>query len=431
MTYCQLRLLPLCIFKKILLVLQWFLFILVYACSPLIKRFPFTLSYHIDQPTNHTNDHISPVTEIIFTKSGRTNQKYCLKTWQVWRDELYDTADPQKRLEYLLEGLQFNRQFAPKVYLGIAEIKRTLLDSSRQGQKLIQRSQPIKHPERHKERLKKDAEYVLVMRQLSARKRLDQQLISGKLCTLLEMDFLANEIVSMHHRLAISNIGLFTQVESKLNLNIKLFELALHQLHISLPEQSQNQNQETKDLQELVEDCRKVPDLLRQFYIRNQSAIEKRYTEGSIRRCHGDLKATNLWLSSYNFFGLQLRRRLLALDCIDFRPEFCHIDTLSDVAMLAIDIEMRLSNGSILAERFLQSYRRAFGESDEVIPILEYYLIEKAIVYVCMSILYDKQDDLGIKYLHILMAHIQKLEGYLKSSTEAQSEEIEMATLSS
>lgn len=430
MTYCQLQLLFLCIFKKIRLVLQSFLFILVYACSPLIKLFPFTLSYHIDQSTNHANDHTSPVTEIIFTKSGRTNQKYCLKAWQVWRDELYDTADPQKRIEYLLEGLQFNRQFAPKVYLGIAEIKRTHLDSSWQSQKLIQRSQPIKHPERHKERLKKDAEYVLVMRHLATHKRLDQQLNSGKLCTLQEMDFLANEIVSMHNRLAVSNIGLFSQIESKLNLNIKLFELALHQLHIHLLEQSQSQNQETKDLLELVEDCRRDSGLLRKFYISNQSAIEKRYTEGRIRRCHGDLKATNLWLSSYNIFGLQLRRRLLALDCIDFRPEFCHIDTLSDVAMLAIDIEMRLSNGHILTERFLQSYRWALGEREEVLPILEYYLVEKAIVYVCMSILYDKQYDLGIKYLHTLMAHIQKLEGYLKSSTEAQSVEIEMAALS-
>src|SRR5260370_41514472 len=120
------------------------------------------------------------------------------------------------------------------------------------------------------------------------------------------------------------------------------------------------------------------------------------------KRCHGDLKATNLWVRPKSSLGGLKKngQELIALDCVDFNPDFCHIDTLSDVAMLAIDIEMHLTSktdnsinarfGQKLAEHFLYTYLEEAKERSEAVwPLLEYYMTEKSMVCAYVSILYD------------------------------------------
>lgn len=116
--------------------------------------------------------------------------------------------------------------------------------------------------------------------------------------------------------------------------------------------------------------------------------------------------------------------RLLALDCIDFNPDFCHIDTLSDIAMLAIDLEMHLSkqqNPRADAHRarnftmhFLETYLNETGENSIMTwDLLQYYMLEKAIVCAFMCALHDKyvknKENLMscLKYLDLFLTHIQ------------------------
>ena len=150
--------------------------------------------------------------------------------------------------------------------------------------------------------------------------------------------------------------------------------------------------------------------------------FNKRYREGHIKRCHGDLKAANLWVCPPDNDS-QAQERLIPLDCVDFNPEFCNIDTLSDVAMLAIDLEMRLGNpvgngneklsGQQLARHFLHTYLKASGESETVWPLLEYYMTEKAMVCAYMSVQYDGLPTLGEKYLEVVLTHAKELAKYL------------------
>ena len=158
----------------------------------------------------------------------------------------------------------------------------------------------------------------------------------------------------------------------------------------------------------------------------NYESFEQRHHHKHIRRCHGDLKATNLWICQASGSRSQLplpNQRLVALDCVDFKPEFCHIDTLSDIAMLAIDLEMRLTSwsnnpqdqrrGKRLTKLFMNTYLHEMGEKDTVRLLLEYYLTEKAMICTYMSILYDKLPSLGEKYLDVVLTHSQKLADYL------------------
>jgi len=158
----------------------------------------------------------------------------------------------------------------------------------------------------------------------------------------------------------------------------------------------------------------------------------QRYQNSHIKRCHGDLKATNLWVRPAKtlFFGLKkYPQQLLALDCIDFNPEFCHIDTLSDVAMLAVDIEMHFTNwtgaykdleyAQNFANVFLDRYLREIQEySMDAWPLLRYYMTEKAMVCAYVSILYDGQPELGERYLDIAYVHAQQLGKPIESSAQ-------------
>ena len=170
--------------------------------------------------------------------------------------------------------------------------------------------------------------------------------------------------------------------------------------------------------------------LMLQFCRDYSEHFDRRYRNGNIKRCHGDLKAANLWvrLEKHLFWGLKERPpQLLALDCVDFKPEFCHIDTLSDIALLAIDIEMQLTDwsseninrqpGQSTARSFLQTYLRKVQEDDKAVwPLLEYYMTEKSMVSASMNILYSGSLILGKRYLDIALSHAEKLKKLLASS---------------
>lgn len=349
---------------------------------------------------------VSPATRVIYTHSMRTHRQICLKVWVPCKNEVYDTKDMTRCTSYLVEGLEFNRRFAQNVYLGIAPVK---LDKN-----TVQRGRLIRNPKKHK--LKPGELYALVMIRLHEDWRLDHQLTPEKLGTEKGVEFLAREVARMHKTLGISpeDMGKPESILSKLTFNMELFNAALRQLatHPAFIH---------TDIKADLEKYREMSTLMSRASKNCVRYFQRRYENGRIKRCHGDLKASNLWVRPRKFCMFQeAEPELLALDCVDFNPEFCHIDTLSDIAMLAVDIEMRLTrssgksansfSGYKLTRHFLNTYLRAVGENGkEVRPLLEYYMTEKAMVCAYMSILYDDLPSLGLKYLDVALTHAQRL----------------------
>jgi aminoglycoside phosphotransferase family enzyme len=272
--------------------------------------------------------------------------------------------------------------------------------------------------------LKNGVEYALVMRRLDDDLRLDHQIYHEKLETRVDIEFLAKEVARIHKQLAYSpdDKGKPTSIASKLEINRQLFEESLQQL-----------TEESNRLCIQAQDCNFtdqymwISNLMARAYAEYIGLFQQRYDFHCIKRCHGDLKTTNMWIEpakSY-FFGLKKRPQyLIALDCIDFNPEFCHIDTLSDLAMLIIDLELHLSNwlktsynnqnGQDLTQHFLACYLHEMQEDiDKADPLLEYYMTEKSMVCAYVSILYDKRLIIGKKYLEVALSHAQKLEKML------------------
>jgi aminoglycoside phosphotransferase family enzyme len=352
----------------------------------------------------------SSATRVLFIRSPRSLWQCCLKIWQACDNELY--LDKTKWTDYVLEGWKFNRRFASGVYVGIALVRLLEVNNT------LELSGLIRMPNEKKVRMRQleaQEQYALVMRCLDKDWQLDGQLKRGELSTRSGLEFLATEIARMHQALESSpnDMGTVDHIRAKLKFNTGLFEKALNQLASTKFDTGEYWF---------------IPELMKGAYEKCVKYFIQRFETGHIKRCHGDLKATNLWVQpeTVRFLGLRKSsQRLLALDCIDFNPEFCHIDTLSDVAMLAIDIEAYLVDqfaGSIQeetdgdpAQYFLEAYLKQVGEqgTEPIWTLLEYYMTEKAIVCAIMSILYDKLPQFDRRYLDIALIHAQRLEDLL------------------
>jgi len=378
---------------RIITLLKWLGFLLYFPlcfCWYAAQRVIFDKVYYPSE-----KELILTTARIIFTHSQRkTWKKICLKFWRP--TDPTDEAVRERGLfvksyKYLLDGLAFNQKFAPGVYLGLASV---FFDGKR-----IQRGRLIRKPA--EDDLKLGEQYAVVMYTLKDQQRLDQQLIGSK----VDAGFLAREIVAMHCQANKSSPGFGTsdRIFSKLKVNIKFYHQALEELRKQFPAEYAQY--------ELVE----IDEYLRDACIGLSFHFAERYEQGHIRRCHGDLKVTNLWIRSALFPSR--RRRLLALDSIDFNPEFCNIDTLSDVAMLAVDLE-RLCSDPGFIDRFLGTYLDLSQEDlQNVKLLLEYYMTEKAMVCMYVSVLFDRHDgyennsnySLAMDYLRIAAAHARCL----------------------
>jgi aminoglycoside phosphotransferase family enzyme len=366
----------------------------------------------------------STATRIIFTRSKRTDLPICLKVWQKCNNELYDTEDTTKCIDYLLEGLKFNRCLAPRIYLGIAQIE---ISENAQNTQDFQRGWLIRHPQKSK--LMPGQRYALVMLRLDENWRLDHQLRSDKLGTRDGIEFLAREVARIHQSLkeAPLDFGKPDSIAMKLTLNICLFNDALNRL---------------AENHENIEKYRRIGDLMEHACEALVRDFEQRYRDGHIKRCHGDLKATNLWVQDKSLLlgRKKFRRRLLALDCIDFNPEFCHIDTLSDIAMLAIEIEMRIKiwpsedvkvqHQESPVQHFLYTYLKKAQEDCETLwPLLHFYMIEKSMICAYMCILFDHLPTLSEKYLEVAFYHAQELEKLLTPIIQSSKNQVETSTM--
>lgn len=377
------------------------------------KRFYPDLLYPIEEEI------VSTTTRVIFTRRKQNRQQVCLKLWQF--ENICNPELVTRKVSYLLEGLEFNRRVAPFVYIGIAPI---YLNGNEDSKKIL-RGKLMENPkERH---FKYGMDYALVMKRLDESLKLDNLIYQQKLCELGDFEFLAKEVAQIHKKLDNSPVdkGTPDSIWSKLVINCRLFEESLH----LLTNESQRLCIQDEDCS-FIDPYLWINTIITKAYAECIGLFQQRYGSHCIKRCHGDLKTTNLWIEpakSY-FFGLKKRPQyLIALDCVDFNPEFCHIDTLSDLAMLTIDLELHLYNWlnksfnreseRDLTQHFLNCYFHEMQEDrDKSDLLLEYYMTEKSMVCSYVSILYDQRSVIGKKYLEVALSHAQKLEKMLTHS---------------
>ncbi|GHO92187.1 hypothetical protein KSF_022350 [Reticulibacter mediterranei] len=343
-------------------------------------------------------------------KDKKTGERFCFKVLKPLdgvrntkrKKDQGDNEDEKERLKCLIRGLDANRMHAPGVVLGISCLKEHIEGKSFFCEKFYRELKLEDVKRELREVLAYGKQYALVMRYLADECRLEVLLESGSLDSQTAMNMLAQQVADKHKLLK----------EAPLNKRDEFIFLS-------------KKLRDNGDLLNKI-DCIRVKDesiknVIRKLEIclkAKKEIFKERRDNKCIKRCHGDLKPGNLWLSP----ALPLQSaKLLALDCIDFnRPDFYYIDTLCDVAMLAITLEhsftLRLGKEKArgLVEVFLDDYLEYMEEEKEkVLFLLDYYMAEKAIV--CAYTSYNDGQTFYVveQYLELASMHAERLTEYL------------------
>ena len=99
-----------------------------------------------------------------------------------------------------------------------------------------------------------------------------------------------------------------------------------------------------------------------------KNTINKRLANGFVRECHGDLHLGNIAL---------IDGHIMLFDCIEFNAELRWIDTASEIAFLAMDLQAHGYPG--FSWRFINRYLQASGDYSGL-AVLPHYLVYRALV---------------------------------------------------
>ena len=100
----------------------------------------------------------------------------------------------------------------------------------------------------------------------------------------------------------------------------------------------------------------------------HQDRMNERLANGFVRECHGDLHLGNMAL---------IDGQITLFDCIEFNAELRWIDTASEIAFLAMDLQAHGYPG--YCWRFINRYLQACGDYSSV-ALLRHYLVYRALV---------------------------------------------------
>ncbi len=328
---------------------------------------------------------------------------FVIKLLHKYEDSRYSLKKFGERQRCQLEALRSNRRFAPQVYFGMARLYEW--DDHR-----ISIGEIMQNP--IQEDIDPGEEYVLLMEKLPDDRRLDHLLQKQNEEILWQqIQLLTDYVIGIHmykHLAAPTpshengaQWGSCVQLSVKLEHNLGLFDLMLAV---------------DKDRYSIYAELKETLKRIFRGESQYREYFEQRMLNQRIKHCHGDLKAPNIWiLPGYCELETEPWKHVWILDAIDFNPSYRNIDILSDFAMLAVDIQARTKSIE-LAHKMINYYLEHTNQQDKAAKsVLEYYLVEKAIVGAAVSIVYDRLTELGLAYLEVAQERADKLKLRLSS----------------
>ena len=243
-----------------------------------------------------------------------------------------DFSTLEKRRFYCEEELRLNRRLAESLYLEVTPITGSPAHPVLNGPG-------------------ETIEYAVRMVQFPEDMRLDRMLARGELGKL-HVDSLAQELAEFHGRVRVagddSPFGNPEHVYEPVKENFEQIRP-----RIEARDRLQLQRLETWSEQSFA-------GLRRMF--------EDRKRQGFIRECHGDAHLANMvWLDG----------RVVLFDCLEFNENLRWIDTMSEVAFLAMDLDDR--GHPALARRALNAYLEHTGDYAGL-ALFRFYLVYRALV---------------------------------------------------
>lgn len=239
----------------------------------------------------------------------------------------------ERRRHFCHEELRLNKQLAPEIYCDVVAIYGTA-------------EQPQFTPG------KDVIEYAVKMREFPQNSLFSALLMRNELTPPL-IDELAKIIVGFHSRARIAgtenDLGTPQHVHAPVVQNFEQIRPLLTQ---------------AKDLQQLDILAAWANEQFKQL----APIFAERKRQGFIRECHGDIYLNNI---------IFWEGRPVIFDCIEFNEEFRWIDTMADLAFLAMDLED--NHQARLAHQLINTYMKYSGDYFGL-KVLPYYQAYRAVV---------------------------------------------------
>lgn len=120
-----------------------------------------------------------------------------------------------------------------------------------------------------------------------------------------------------------------------------------------------------------------------EFEDRHEALFAARVDQGCFRDCHGDLHLEHIHLDPES---------VSIYDCIEFNEAFRHIDVISDIAFLAMDLDFNERRD--LSTHFIQQFSQEWRD-EKVLALLDYYKCYRACVRAKVACLRSVSDTLS------------------------------------
>jgi aminoglycoside phosphotransferase family enzyme/predicted kinase len=243
--------------------------------------------------------------------------------------DFLDFADLERRKFYCEEEIRLNQPWAPDIYLDVVPV---CLDNE---QPRFSAHGPA-------------IEYAVRMHRFDEKMRLDVQLERGEL-SVADMKELGRNIAARH-------------------MAAERVDKSHRERVVALVKEFIWDN--FAALQGFVDDAEL--SVLREWTARELQIVEellwKRFDDGYVRDCHGDLHLANL---------VRLPDGITTFDCIEFSTDLRHIDVACDIAFLIMDLVEKRRHD--LAAHFLNRYLESTGDYGSV-RLLSLYFVYRCLV---------------------------------------------------
>ena len=244
-----------------------------------------------------------------------------------------DFSRLEQRRFFCNEELRLNRRLAPDYYLDVVPITGAPNDPCIGGRDRI-------------------IDYAVKMREFPQDAQMNRAIKEGKV-KAEQVDNLVDLVARFHERIdrapAASRFGTPVAVHDPVTQNFRQVSALV----------------EDADVRKRLDSLQKWSD---QIHNSLEGAISQRKHAGHVRECHGDLHLGNIAL---------VNGELVIFDGIEFSEDLRWIDTISEIALLSIDLQHH--HRPDYAHRFLNGYLETTGDYDGL-ALLPYYQAYRAMV---------------------------------------------------
>jgi aminoglycoside phosphotransferase family enzyme/predicted kinase len=240
-----------------------------------------------------------------------------------------DFSTLERRRFYCEEELRLNRRLAPRTYLSVVPVTGSLAEPRMEGAGDV-------------------LEYAVKMRRFDQAGLLTRLPLDGDLPELL-----AERVAAFHQ--SISSVDPSSEYGSP---GAVLAPMLANFEHIRT----------RVDDPESLKRLGVLEDWTRKRSVELRPILSRRRSEGFVRECHGDMHRGNIALDG---------KEILIFDGIEFNPSLRWIDTMSELAFLAMDLEDAGEVGQ--ARRVLNRYLELTGDYEGIL-VLDFYKVYRAMV---------------------------------------------------